>query len=140
MFEDAALNVLDGKGVTMADEEVKPVRVTKKRKSRPLEVENEDGTITNLTIREMTGTLRDRWMNQMGKAVKIDPTGKNGKIQDHTGLYAGLIAACCYNEKGLQLAEGEVQSWPASQQELVFEICQEMNGLTKKAEEAEKKD
>lgn len=120
----------------MSDE---PVKITLRRKTKPLDIEGEDGVVVQYTLKEMTGKLRDMWLNKLQKAVRYDEKSKQ-KVQDFEGVMAELISACAWTSGGLPLPVAQVQEWPSSQQEVVFKICQQMNGLDKLAEEAEKKD
>jgi hypothetical protein len=123
----------------IADDE--PIRLSRRRKTKVIEIENDDGSVTKYVLKELNGTLRDAWLNRMSRSVKSD--GVKGTVKDYTGLYAALISACLYTtDLGASVPVGEktIQEWSSSCQEELFEICQKMNGLDKKSEEDEKKD
>lgn len=118
-----------------------PLRVSKKRARRKVEIEDEDGAIKEYYLVEMNGTVRDRWLGQMSARLKTDSAGKPTGVRNFEGLQASLIAACLTLSDGITpIGDQEIQKWPSSTQKTLFEACQEMNGLTVEAAQAAKND
>ena len=81
------------------------------------------------TVKEMTGTKRDKWMKDMSDRMKTDATGKAVGVKNFDGLHASLIALCLFDADDKPVPEKSIKEWPASAQTAVFEVCQEINGL-----------
>ena len=91
-------------------------------------------------IREMTGIQRDGWLTSMGGRVKSGADGKPSGLRSFENVQADLIFRCLYDASGNPVLLSVIQSWPASAQNKVFKLCQEINGLDEKSEEEVKND
>ncbi len=109
------------------------LKLTKSRKSQPVDIEQEDGTTKEYILREMSGKERDKWLNTNTNRFQIDRnTGVALGMKDHTDFQAGLISKCLYDGTTL-VPLTEISSWPATALYALFEACQELNGMTDKA-------
>jgi len=106
---------------------------TTKRKEEVVEIDGQA-----YTIREMTGTQLDAWRTQMGNRITTDAKG-NPRVGNFDRLTASLLILCIFKPDGNAVGLPEVASWPATLQKELFDICQELNGLTAAGEEAAKK-
>lgn len=113
-----------------------PIRFVLVRKERKVVLQGADGAEVHYVLKEMTGILRDRWMNALSKKVNVS----TGKVTDFTGQMASLIGSCLFDARGVPVPERDIQEFPASVQEALFKLCQEMNGLDKKSADEEKND
>ncbi len=111
------------------------IRVTLKLKSIPVEVEAEDGTVKNYTMREMNGTARDAHMKSMSDRVKFDPaTGKPTGLKTFDNLQSGLLARVMFDEEGKPVDNKTIQTWPSSTQTVLFKAAQKLNAMDEKDE------
>jgi hypothetical protein len=118
-----------------------PMKLTTIRARVVVEIENDAGEIENFLLIEMTGALRDQWMNKTQTKMKTNSEGKSVGIKDFTGLHASLIAACLFTAVELKpVGEAKIQTFPASTQNALFKRAQKMNGLDDESEKTAKKD
>lgn len=97
-----------------------------------------DGVEKTFVLVEMTGAQRDAWMNQTATRFKTNEKGHPLGMREFRDLQAGLIAICLKDENRKAVPVSVIQGWPATVQKALYDRCQEMNGLTEKAEETEK--
>lgn len=114
-------------------EKTTPLKFTTVRKEQVIDI---DGAEYKLT--EMKGSDRDKWMKQMQDRSKFDPSGKPTGLKSFEGIHASLITLCLTDPAGNAVPEVVIKDWPAGLQSDLFKICQDMNGLSKEAAEAEK--
>lgn len=107
-------------------------------KEEAVTIKDKSGNTTEFKIREMSGALRDKWMNTMGSRLKSDANGKPIGMRDFTGIQSSLIALCLFDSAGNSIPENTIAAWPASAQKALFEICQKINGMDEASAEAEK--
>lgn len=107
-------------------------------KEEVVTLKDKSGNTTEFKIREMSGALRDKWMNTMGSRLKSDVNGKPVGMRDFTGIQSSLIALCLFDSAGNSVPETTIAAWPASAQKMLFEICQKINGMDEASAEAEK--
>lgn len=118
-----------------------PMKLTSVRKKCKVDVEMEDGSTEQYILREMTGVMRDNWLNAMAKKSKTNAEGKTVGVRDFSGLQASLIAYCLYSLPDLKPVKiDKIQSFPSSAQSALFTRCERMNALTPISDKAEKKD
>ncbi len=105
------------------------------RRERRVTVEDEQGIAKTYAVREMMGNSRDQWLNGMAKRMKLDKNGAPVGVAEFGGLQASLIARCLYDDQGKLVTEAVIAQWPASAQKALFEVCQDLSGLTDKTKE-----
>ena len=110
------------------------LKLSLKLKSQPVELGSD-----KYTLEEMTGALRDGYMQDNQARFELDKDGKTSRLKDWKGLQASLICRCLKNSKGELVEEDVADSFPASVQTALFDACQTLNGLDVKPEDAEEK-
>jgi hypothetical protein len=88
-------------------------------------------------LREMDAATRDDYLDQLARRMAVSPDGKIMGVRQIQGMQASLIARCLFRANGERVKEEEVQQWPASTVQALFETAQKMNHLV--AEEGERK-
>ncbi len=119
---------------TSPDVPVPVRRLTTKRKEMVVDI---DGDL--YTVREMTGTQLDSWRTQMGTRITTDAKG-NARVGNFDRITASLLILCVIDPNGKPISLPVVSGWPATLQKELFDLCQQINGLTPEGEEATKKD
>lgn len=120
------------------------VKYSLKLKQQDIDLEGADGVERPYTIKEMTGNDRDTFLNWVADRMpKYDAAGKLTKNRDFKDHQLGLIQRCVYFE-GRRLSEAQIREWPASAQEFVYNLCQDINSIPKdtdqkKTDDEEKK-
>lgn len=116
-----------------------PIRISLARKEQVVEMEGLDGQVRTYTLRELYGDERDNYLNALMARTKVGADGKVVGAPDVKNIQAGLISKCLYDEQGAPVPLAGVQKFPASAQETLFRVCEEMNLLTEEARERVKK-
>lgn len=88
-------------------------------------------------IREMSGRVRDEFLNQNEKRIKKNNQGEAIGLADHIGMFSKLLCRCIYDEAGKLIPEETIQSWPTTTQEVLFEEASKLNNISKKKESEE---
>lgn len=112
--------------------------VLKLKEIKDIELEDEAGTKMVCSMKELTGTKRDEYLNKMSAGAELDENGKPLRM-DFTNLQAQLISLSLYNDKGQNIPVMAIQSWPSSVVEELFNMAQELSALGKASAEALKK-
>lgn len=114
-----------------------PLRFNLKRKIIPIVITDNDEEEKEYELREMNGRDRDEYSNFVNQKIEPGKNGSTGHFKSVDRLQSNLIHRCLFDPSSSKMvAEDVIQTWPASMQTLVFERCQELNGLKEKAEEA----
>jgi len=119
-----------------------PKRYTKKRKAKPIEIEQEDGTVKDYTIKEMMGPERAAFLQQHVKRLKINPAnGKVVGVENFSGIQSALLCRCLYDDEDKLVKAADIdKEFPITLQDELFNDAFYLNGLDKMAENREKKD
>jgi|SRR6516165_6618233 hypothetical protein len=109
------------------------------RQEKRILLEGEDGVKRRFVLKEGLGTLRGEWMNFMASRTKLDSKGGIIGMKDFRGMESWLIHRCLFDaDTGKQVPQKDIEEWPASLQQRLFKMAQELNGLQADAAEAEK--
>jgi len=103
---------------------------------RPVILEDHEGKSINLELRELSAASRDRYMDRLTERMRIGPDGKPAGLKRYEGLKADLLSQALFDEKGENVPQTTIQTWPANVVGMLFDAAQEMNHLDK--EEAKK--
>jgi len=87
---------------------------------------------------ELTGESRDKYMTEMSQRMKYDGKGKPTGLKSYNGLQAMLLTLCLRDQTGEAVKAADIQKYPSSAQNKLFEMAQEMNGLGELGEEEAK--
>lgn len=117
-----------------------PVKLTLKLKTIPIELEQEDGLVKTFVLQELTGAERDVYVDLMVKRVKTNARGEPTGIRSAEGMQAQLLARCLRDEDGGKLEVKEIQNFPSTTLNDLFDLAQELNGLGEEAEDQVKND
>lgn len=109
-----------------------------KLKSRPVNIEDADGTVKAYTINEMVGSDRDAWMNFLSARTKTNDQGDAVGVKDFDKMQATLIEKCLKDAAGNKVGMGTLARWPAEALDALFKACQQINGLDGASAEKEK--
>ncbi len=98
-----------------------------------------DGMTRNYTIRQMTGVIRDAYLEWQRQRVDRHEDG-SVKILNYMDLEAHLIALMLHDDKGVPVPITEIRQYPDEIQEELFRICNNVQGMGKEGLEAAKND
>jgi hypothetical protein len=91
-------------------------------------------------LRELSGTQRDKYLNNLGNRARTNKDGKVVGMKDFDGMQANLLTRCLYRvntgNPDTAFKEGEVQAFPARIQSLLFDKAKELSGMDDDAEES----
>jgi hypothetical protein len=108
-----------------SQEEVMEVTFTKVRTTRGITI---DGLAYKLV--EMDGRERAQYLNSLGKRVIIGPSGRPAGMKTFDGLESSLLKLCLYDPDGALVPQAELDTWPSSLLDQLFQIARDMNRLT----------
>ena len=100
-----------------------------KRSSETFVLENESGQELTYTVKEMNGVELEDYLNSSRKNV-IMSDGKVTGMKSFDGMYANLLSRTVYDENGELVLRPDIDLWPASVQRDLYELAQELNGLS----------
>lgn len=92
------------------------------------------GESLDYTIRELTGTERDNYMQNLGSRTAKDKDGST-RVRNFKGIQAALLVLCMQDSEGKNVTEKVVQAWPARVQSMLYERASKLSGLDDKAED-----
>lgn len=81
-----------------------------------------------------------QWMSTVARKVKGDKKGVNANTSDFRNFQASLIHLCCYDGARNRVPVSRIAGWSAKLQNILFERCQELNGLNDDAGDKAKKE
>lgn len=117
---------------------VEPLRITRTNSVCPVEIENEDGTITKYVIRKLNGAMQEAYLNKTRPKLQIE--GDKAIHKDFTGRFTDLLSMCLYkDESPVPMHAKDINQIDADLLQQLWLKAMEMSGLTEKAEAAEKK-
>jgi hypothetical protein len=106
-----------------------------------IEIEEKDGSVDELIIRELTGKERDTYLNTMVPRMAKDAKGKPTGVRDFKGMQLDLIVMSTTRKStGKLVTAAEVTDWPSTTQTEVYKIASRLSALDDKAVQREKKD
>ncbi len=105
-----------------------------KSAATPITLEKEDGTVLEITMKEMDAASRDRYLDELSTRMRFDAEGRPAGIKKFEGMQADLLALCLFNPDGKGVIKMEIQKWPASVVSDLFKKAQAMNHLTQETE------
>lgn len=108
---------------------MKPLSFTTKTKTVPVEL---NGEVYSLV--EMTGLLRDEYLDTTKDRFKFNNEGKAAGISSFSGMQAELIVRTLKDGKGNFVSVDFVQSLPCTVTSALFDAAQELNNLGSKDE------
>lgn len=118
--------------------DLEKLEFTLKRTEKTVKLENPDGTVSNYTLKELTGEERDKYLSGMAKKMKTGPDGKPIGLRDFEGIEADLIFLSLYDEKGKNVPTATIAKYPSRVQRMLFQAAQKLSGLDETAEEEAK--
>jgi hypothetical protein len=77
----------------------------------------------------MDGTERDKFLDDFNTRLKYSGTEIQG-LNKYEGLQAGLLSRCLYNDKDELVTEAELQKFPASVLNSLFQAANDLSKLT----------
>jgi hypothetical protein len=111
-----------------------------KKSNIPVTLQGDAGDI-NLMLVEMDAAARDRHMDTLTARMGKDATGApTGGLKRFNEMQADLLVCCLRKEDGSAVALKEIQTWPASVVNQLFDEAQKQNHLIKDEKPPEKKE
>jgi hypothetical protein len=104
-------------------------------KAVPVTLTGADGKEISYELREMSASVRDKYLDQLGERMKLDAEGKVAGVKKFDGLQTALLASCLYNAEGQLVKKEEIQSWPSGTVSALFNEAQQINMLSATKEE-----
>lgn len=109
-------------------------------KEVPVSVTDAEGVEQTYILRELMGSQRDTYLNEMGGRMKFNAEGKTEGLSNYEGLQSGLLSLSLRDENDELVKKSVLQEWPASVLSSLFDVAQELSGLDKGAEAKAKND
>ena len=109
----------------MADE----LRLKLEREEVNIILENKEGEEKRYTLKELTGKERNKYLNKMSNRVKIGQDGKAMGIKNFDGFQSDLLKLSLFDESGEHVSEEDIEEFPSSTQQKLFEKAQKLSGL-----------
>lgn len=97
-------------------------------KEKSIILDGENGEEKKYTLRELTGTQRNIYLNKMTKRVKIRD-GKAIGINSFDGFQSDLLCNSLLDENGDLVLKEEIEGMPSSTQQTLFEESQKISSL-----------
>ena len=89
------------------------------------------------TIKELTGSQRDQYLNENLQRMRIDPaTGEARGFSNYKGLHTDLLSKCLYDSGGALVTKAMLEALPASSLTGLFKLANSLNSLDEDEEEA----
>lgn len=111
--------------------------MAKKSYSLALKKEVIDLDGTPYTLKEMTGAVRDQYMQEFNNRMITSADGKT-KITNYSGLQSKLVSFCLFDKEDKPVPEEVISKWPSSTVEALFKDSQLISGISKGEEEKAK--
>ena len=105
------------------------------RKMQEVELIDVAGVINKCTLRELTGTERDKYLSSMSSRMKYDAKGKPIGIKSFDGLQAALLERTLYDSDDNLVEKAVIQEYPSSTLQALYEASQKLSALDEKAED-----
>lgn len=116
--------------------EKKRKRLSKRLKEEAFDMECDDGQVRTYTVRELAGTQRDEYMESRKENFNHDKDGNVTGIKTMKGMIANLLKHCVYDDTGKVVSAEEIERWPISTQQELFQMALEVSNVMPKKEEA----
>lgn len=88
-----------------------------------------DGPVL-MEVREMNASSRDTYMQALSSRMEMDKEGKAVSVKNYQGLQSDLLSRCLFRGNDLVTQE-EIQTWPATAVQTLFDAAQKLNHLEK---------
>lgn len=97
------------------------------RHEEKVELTKADGQARTHTVREMVGTDRDSYLNELTRLIGTEEDRK--KSPDYRGVLSVLICRCLYDDADKLVPKTDIDSMPVTAQKKLFDLCQRVNGF-----------
>lgn len=87
------------------------------------------------TLREMNGIQRDKYLNKMAAKVEMGPGGQIQSVKDFSGTEVVLLEECLFDVENKPVPAKVMQEWPSTILGRLFDLAQELSGMTEEARE-----
>jgi hypothetical protein len=105
------------------------------RKSEKIELETAPGVTKEITLVEMSGMQRDRYLIDMqSKFTLKDGRAVPAEGVDVAGMQAGLLALCL-KDGDAYIKRSDIENWPATVISELHKLAEKINGLAVEAAE-----
>lgn len=84
-------------------------------------------------LRELDGNTKGMYLKKMSTKVVLGPDGEIKSFTDYGGLETTLLGMCLYDPKDELVPVDVMQTWPSTALTSLFDLAQELSGLTEKS-------
>ena len=105
-----------------------PIRLKLILEMQDLILETEDGD-KKYTLKELTGFDRNKYLNKMSSRAKMGDDGKTLTLKNFDGFQSDLLHISLYNDADEAVSVEEIEAFPASTQQTLFEMSQKLSKL-----------
>lgn len=92
-------------------------------------VDNKEGVTKNYTIKEMSGSQKEEYLNSLRQKSRVADNG-DIIVENYKGMFTDLLCCCMYNEEDELVQRGELTNMPARVLTDLSQIAKQLNGLT----------
>jgi len=94
----------------------------------PVLLENGNGQPSEYELREMTASVRDKYLDGVKERVQVGVDGKPS-VKKFDGMQADLVSRCLFQKDGTAVPTKTIQEWPSSVVSSLFSEAQKINQL-----------
>lgn len=106
-----------------------PKKLSLRLKSEAIAIEVSEGIEKIFTLKELTGTQRDTYLEDIRNRVTLDDAGKVKGFKSLRGMQTLLISLTLTDENRQPITAKILDEWPASVLTALFEASQALSGL-----------
>lgn len=99
--------------------------------SIPVKLRQKDGGVIEWELREMIGTLRDRYMKLVGERFRYGPDGKPAGFKRYDGMELDMLQYCLFDDSGGLVKKERIQELPGRLITRLHEAASELNSMEK---------
>jgi hypothetical protein len=110
------------------------------RKSVPVRLSLDGGKEVEYSIRELDGQQRDKILADFTSSSNYDSVTGEVKVTSVEGLMARLLEKTLYDDRGDLVPFDDIQSFPASAVDALYEISADLNGFVDKKKKKDVED
>ena len=100
----------------------------------PVEIENEDGTVSTYILKEMDGSQRSTFLNDSTRRIKLKPNGEPESVSDYKHMQENALTLCLYDPDGKLVPVNVLEKWPGAVLTALYKAAQELSGMNKEDE------
>ena len=95
----------------------------------PVEIENEDGSVSTYVLKEMDGAKRSTFLNDQSWRVKLKPDGEPESVSDYKHMQENALTLCLYDPDGKLVPVAVLEKWPGAVLTALYKAAQALSGM-----------